>query len=421
MTLATKKIWPFLLVVFLITQKEIISVEINTIILLIFTGFFLVINQGRIIKRDFEILSILVLIIGIGVLSAIFNNPSAFNFIRDLLYFTKPVILILLGYFIARKINNGKIVFKVLIYLGVGYAVYHILHTFIFTDFKNATVSTIRGINGLGNSIEMYSIALIILGNKYPEFNVISNKKTKHLFLLFLTMSFIFYFSRTMFVGLIFLILGVLNYLKLNKKGLKYLLLLLTMFIGLYAYLYSTEINRQGGALESFLYKLKMAPGEIFTPKLDLDNKAALWDHWRAYEAYCAFESLNESPVNYINGKGFGALVDLKFPAPLSDEGNLRYIPILHNGYVFVLYKTGIMGLLLYLVFLFYLYYQAYQKTENIEIKIFGNLLSATSAYIIFSSLIITGLYNKEEEIALLLGVFLFLKSNANLKEKRKL
>lgn len=422
MTLTTKKTWPLLLVISLIIQREVSSIEVNTVILILITAFLIIINKGKIIKQDFELLSILILIIGIGVFSALFNNPSAYNFIRDLLYFTKPIILILLGYFIARKINSGKIIFKALIYLGVGYATYHIFHTFIFTDFKDATVSTIRNTNGLSNIIEIYAIALIILGNKYPDFNVISNKKTKYLFLTLLTISFVLYFSRTMIVGLIFLILGVLNYLKLNKKGLKYLLLITIMFAGLYVYLFTTDINRGGGPVETFLYKLKMAPGEVFIAdkNFDIHNHTNLWDHWRAYEAYCAFESLDKSPINYINGRGFGALVDLKFPAPLSREGRIRYIPILHNGYVFVLYKTGIIGLLLYLVFLFYLYYQAYQKTENIETKTFGNLLSATALYLIFSSLIITGLYNKVEETAAVLGIFLFLKSNAKLKMKQQ-
>ena len=223
-----------------------------------------------------------------------------------------------------------------------------------------------------------------------------------------------------MIVGLVFLILGVLNYLKLNKKGLKYFGLLLLMFIGLYAYLYSTELDRKGNTIESFLYKLKIAPAEIFSPKSDFNNHAELWDHWRAYEAFRAFEGLNESPTNYIYGKGFGALVDLKLPKSISSEGTERYIPILHNGYVFVLYKTGVIGLSLYLMFLFYLYYQAYQKIENREIKTFGNLLSATSLYLLFSSLIITGLYNTGEEIAVLLGIFLYLKSNAKLELKLK-
>ncbi|OSY87021.1 hypothetical protein WH52_13225 [Tenacibaculum holothuriorum] len=418
MKLSLKKIWAILFIISIIIQREIASIEVNTVILTVFTIFFLIINKGKILRQDLELLSFLVIIILIGIISALFNKPTTYDFIRDLIYFTKPLILILLGYFTARSINDWRIIIKTIIYLGFTYAIYHILHTIIFTDFSNTSVANIRKINGLSNVIEVYAIALVILGLKTPFFNVIKGKNSKTIILTTLVLSFILYFSRTMFVSLIFLILGVLNYLKLNKKGLKYLAITAIFFIGLYAYLFSIEIKRNGDTIDGFLYKLKIAPSEIFSPKINLNDHAQLWDHWRAYEAYCAFQSLNQTPVSYFNGKGLGALVDLKFAAPLSSDGNIRYIPILHNGYVFVLYKTGIIGLILYLIFLVYLYYQAYRKTKSIEVKTFGNILSATAFYLIFSSLIITGLYNLKEETAILLGVFLYLKTSSVLKRK---
>ena len=69
-----------------------------------------------------------------------------------------------------------------------------------------------------------------------------------------------------MFVGLVLLVLGVLNYLKLNKKGLKYLGLLLLAITILYTYLFTVKIDRKGDGIENFLYKLKIAPSEIFSP-----------------------------------------------------------------------------------------------------------------------------------------------------------
>lgn len=416
MRLGFKKIWAILLVITFVLQREITSIEVNILVLSLVIGLFVVLNKCKLIKIDFYLISILFLIMGIGFFSAIFNKPTAYNFIRDTIYFTKPIILILLGYFFTKIINDWMLVLKSLIYLAVGYSIYHILHLLLFTNFNNLTIAHIRGVNGLSNILEMFAIALIILGNKYPEFSVFRKKSTKYFFLILLSISFILYFSRTMFVGLIFLTLGVLNYLKLNKKGLKYLFIISLFFIGLYTYLFTAKIDRNGEGIENFLYKLKIAPSEIFSPEIDLNDHAKLWDHWRAYEAYCAFQDLNKSSINYIAGKGFGALVDLKFPAPISSEGTVRYIPILHNGYIFILYKTGILGLIFYLLFLLNLYFQAYRKTESLEIKNFSNLVSATSLYLIFSSLIITGLYNLQEETAMILGVFLFLKTDSIIK-----
>ena len=180
MTLTIKKIWPVLLVVSFVLHREVTSIEVNTILLLVLTSFVVLLNKGKMIKRDFDVLSLLLLIICIGSFTAIFNKPSAYNFIRDLLYFTKPVLLILLGYFLTRLINDWKVVFKALIYLGVGYAVYHILHFVIFTNFNHPhIISHIRGVNGLSNIIEVFSIALIVLGNKYKEYSIFSKKSTK--------------------------------------------------------------------------------------------------------------------------------------------------------------------------------------------------------------------------------------------------
>lgn len=421
MKLGLKKIWSILFVITFILQREITSLEINIIVLTTIVGLFILLNKCKLIKNDYYLISILFLIMGIGFFSAIFNKPTAYNFIRDVIYFTKPILLILLGYFFSKTINDWKLVLKSLIYLGVGYSIYHISHFLLFTNFNNLTISHIRGVNGLSNIIVMFAIALIILGNKYPKFSIFKKKSTKYFFLVLLSISFMIYFSRTMFVGLIFLVLGVLNYLKLNKKGLKYLFIITLFFIGLYTYLFTVKIDRNGKGIENFLYKLKIAPSEIFSPEIDLNDHAKLWDHWRAYEAYCAFQDLNKSSINYVAGKGFGALIDLKFSAPISSEGTVRYIPILHNGYIFILYKTGVLGLILYLFFLFTLYFQAYKKTQSLEVKNFSNLVSATSLYLIFSSLIITGLYNLQEETAMFLGVFLFLKSNSkiNFNENR--
>lgn len=412
MKLKENKIWILLFVILFILHVELYSVELKTVSVLLVSSLLLITIKFKINKPDFEILSVLILILGIGAVISIFYNNSLYNFIRDFIYFLKPILLILIGYSFSKKINNWKIIFKTIIYLGVFYSVYHISHTLIYTELLTATVSEIRTINGLTNIIEIFSIALIILGLKFQKFAVIK-KSSSYFFLILFTISFTFYFSRTLLVGLLFLILGVLNYLKLNKKGLKYLSIIFLFLIGFYVYLFNNDFDRKGGAFDSFMYKLKLAPSEIFSPKLDLNNHKDLWEHWRAYEAYCAIQNLNENKVSYFLGKGFGSLVDLKFKAPISDGSSLRYIPIIHNGYVLILFKTGIIGLLLYIYFLFSLYFQSYTKIYNEEHLIFSNLLSATALYLIFSSLIITGLYNLQEETAIFLGIFLFLKTKS--------
>ena len=121
----------------------------------------------------------------------------------------------------------------------------------------------------------------------------------------------------------------------------------------LYVYLFNTKIDRNEKGLMGFLYKVKMAHAELFDSKIDINNHKELWDHWRAYEANRALELMKNNPSSFIIGNGYGSLVNLRFKAPLaSDNKGLQYISETHNGYIFILYKLGIIGLSLILIFL---------------------------------------------------------------------
>jgi O-antigen ligase len=231
-----------------------------------------------------------------------------------------------------------------------------------------------------------------------------------------IALSFTLYFSRMMFVGLILLVLSFTGLAKLTKKGFSYFSVLLVAIALFYVYLFNTEIRRDEPGIQSFLYKIKIAPSEIFVPaeKINEKNHAELWDHWRAYEANRAIDELNRKPVNYMFGKGFGSLIDLGFIAPLNDTG-MRFIPHLHNGYVYVLYKTGIFALVLYLIFLSFLYLQSYNKSATLLKKNTQNLIAGIGLFFIFSSLITTGIYNEHEFYMFFLGGFLF-----HLQQKEK-
>jgi O-antigen ligase len=121
-----------------------------------------------------------------------------------------------------------------------------------------------------------------------------------------------------------------------------------------------------------------------------------------------AYKQMKIKPISFLNGYGFGSLVDLKFVAPLNDKG-MRYIPILHNGYFYILFKTGLLGLFVYFGFLILLYLQAYKKVLDTDLMAIRYFISAIGLYFVFTSLIITGIYNFEETYTFILGGFLFL------------
>jgi hypothetical protein len=66
---------------------------------------------------------------------------------------------------------------------------------------------------------------------------------------------------------------------------------------------------------------------------------------------------MQDNPSSFIYGCGYGSLVNLKFWAfIMKDAKGMKYISELHNGYAFVLYKTGDYWLHLLDIFIFIIY-----------------------------------------------------------------
>lgn len=394
-------IYKLLFLVLLLLPIQVISFEFVFTILILLTVYFLN-RRNQKISGDFITASLpLLIILLIGTITTFFYAYNLMDTGKDIAYFMKPVLLLFIGYSIFHSIKGQMFFFKVFVYLGIGFALIHLFKLITYPNLFDTSINTLRNETGLSNPVELLAIVFLLLGLKYPKIQIFSKKKITYYVLILLLLSFFLYFSRTMWVAIFLLLLTAFGYAKISFKALKYLGLFFLLISSFYIYLYSIEIERNEPGISAFLYKMKIAPEEIFLPKIDLNDHASLWDHWRAYEAKMAFDQMSD--LEHIFGRGFGSLVDLHFVAPLNEEG-MQYISHLHNGYAMIYYKTGIIGLLLYLLFILNLYlFTFYKKNQNSEIPI-TNLIAAIGIYLLFSSLIISGVYNLKEIYALTLG-----------------
>lgn len=96
----------------------------------------------------------------------------------------------------------------------------------------------------------------------------------------------------------------------------------------------------------------------------------------------------------------------------------MKYISRLHNGYVFIFYKTGIFGLLLYLIFLLSLYLKIYINSKNQDVILFAKIISSIGVFYFISTLIITGLYVSKDILVFILGGALFFYNQIILNNK---
>jgi len=119
--------------------------------------------------------------------------------------------------------------------------------------------------------------------------------------------------------------------------------------------------------------------------------------NWRGFEAYNAQLKFNHSDIIHkFFGSGAGATVDLGQSVDMGMGMNYRFIPILHNGFYYVLIKYGLLGIVIYTVSI--LKFINWGRSGQINPRYFyDRLLRGVVLSIFLSTTVITGLFNKTE------------------------
>lgn len=393
----------------LLFQMYIPSFKFNVLFQLLLLVLFVLYEKPKIALSFFKITAPIYIVFFLGFIGFLVFNNSITQALKDVFHFIKPLQGLLIGFLFFQIINDKEKFYKTIIITGVLSAIIHLFIVVVFTDFTSGSVHAIRQYTR-DNFLELFAVFFLIFYPIYYKKQLFNSELKRKTILLLLLISCFFYFSRTMIVASIILLMSVYGYTKITMKSLKTISVILLFIALLYTYLFSVKIDRNAKGYEAFLYKVKIAPSEIFKTKVDRENHKDLWDHWRGYEANRAIALMDTKPLSYLIGVGHGSLVDLKFKAPLSGEKNgMRYISELHNGYPYVLYKTGIFGLLLYIFFLFTLYYKIHYNSSLETV-----LISAIGLFYFFTTITITGIYNTQDTIVFILGALLFFTNKRN-------
>lgn len=363
-------------------------------------------KKVKVSKRFLSLIFFPVLILTISFVMGVIYNPIEYDFLKDFFYLAKPVFFIIIGYLIIKKIDSSNYLYKVVVACSICFSIIHLFlvsnYLFTTTDYR---ISEIRNYGGKDNVLELFALCFLLANLKFKKIHI----KYQWILIAILFSSFVLYFSRTMVLVFVFMLIAFLGYIKTSTKGVKYIFTATLIITALYIYLFSIEIPRDSeNPIDNFLYKLKIAPAEIFVSQgsINVEDHAKLWDHWRAFEANKAIEQVIDAPViHWFFGLGAGSLIDLGFYAPLSNENEkgMRYISTLHNGYAFIFYKAGISGILLYILFFIYGYS---------TIKYFGlntlssNIVIGIVVFYFITSFVISGLYSTNDPLSLLLGGF---------------
>lgn len=340
-----------------------------------------------------------------GILSSYKLEFSTYDTIKDLVYFLRPITILLASYFVVKKLNSVNYVFNAVILIAMFFAIKHLFNIIIHMKSIDSYIY-LRALGGKQNHIEI--VALIFLFFT-PFTNGIINKYRKLIIITILT-SFVLYLSRTMIIILIIFYLGYKEYLFLNSKIIKRIFVIAIMSILIGFTISRIETDRNSTGLKAFIYKTQNSFSELFQSvesEEGIKDQRLLWEHWRAYEARKAIEQLGENGLkSWIIGTGFGSQINLKTEVSL-DGKKVSKVPSIHNGFVNVMFKTGIIGLFFYVSFIAYIFVSNQRNKKEEYTFLINKLLVSTSLYMLYNSFVITGFFRSGEFSIFLFGILI--------------
>jgi len=327
----------------------------------------------------------------IGIMGIFSNNM--YSVCKDLWYFMIPFIAILFGFNVANKFKNNINIFKTIIASSAIIAIIHILQVVNYSLINKFVITDIRDEVSSGYFIVLTGF-LILLWDMNSDMKLFNNIIYKAISLFLCSLSIILSFSRTLWIISVICVV-VIVYMSLISKLLKFvfsctILLILSLFI-----FSNGIIERYISDENTMTAKIQNSFNEILIR--DYAEMEDINANWRGFESDKALQAyLSGSFVQYVFGQGFGAVVPLGFTMTLA-EGEYDEIPILHNGYLYVLLKTGIVGLILYIAFLIHCYCLGSKISKNIilDIRFSGYMLVSISIIYALSTFVVSGIFNK--------------------------
>ena len=318
--------------------------------------------------------------------------------IRDITYLLKPVIGFLLGYQLCQK--NFKNAFNLIVNTGVFIAVCHIVIILNAIFILGArTVADLRFYSGYFSDYEIYTLIILIF---YKKFQLDYSKKTALILTVLVGFSALMYLARTNFIQFLILFLALKGYFDVNRKSITIFATIIIASIVSYSIVLSINPRRDAEGVEGFLYKIKVAPLEPFKTKINREDYKDFNDNYRSYENIMTIRQMTRDGVKpTVFGKGLGSQIDLKQEVRLGDM-NLRFISILHNGFMIVFLKSGLLGILIYLFTIIYFFKTL--KSDNTLINQINLLFIGTGVFLLISNWVFLGFYNLTETKSILIG-----------------
>lgn len=341
----------------------------------------------------------------IAFIVAFFRDYKLFAYIKDITFLVKPIIGLMVGYQLCRThaINPGRVIINTTVFIGAAHLGL-IAFNIIFLNLRD--MHELRAYSGYFNDFEVYGLVFIIF---HQRLGIALTTKQYRAFLLISAMSVLLYMARTNYIQFAILYMALKGYFVVNKSSILVFSSLLAFILVSYTIIYNSNPKRNSKGIEAFFYKIKIAPQEAFKTKVDVDDWRDFNDNYRSYENIRTIRQVAaEGPAAVAFGLGLGSYIDLNKEVWLQTS-MMRYIPFLHNGFMTVYLKSGLLGLFIYLQTIIFFFRQK-KHGDNPLVKNLNRILLATGFFIIISNWVFLGFYNLFDAKIILIGFLLAYK-----------
>lgn len=352
--------------------------------LMMITGFF---RYWEKTGEEKKLLLPLVIIFLIGILHL---RAGQYNYYKDIWYFSKPVFYIGAGMLMPYSGLRKNSFLGIIVYISLALSLVHIYTFLLDPQLLTESVNDIREAAGGGNLLVVFAAAYISSRQRFLRIRNFLNIPM-WAFLLILYASVLLSFSRTL-IGVYLITMLFLERLYNHRYTVRKIGIVVLFVSGL---LVITFLFPALFSEDTKVGEIKQKILNSFTEisvheRYDSDSEIAM--NWRGYETSLAIEEIKEGTIlNKITGYGFGKTIFI---------GNTDYlgydmldIPMLHNGFMEIIIKTGFAGLLLYLIFFWKAIRIAVRNNEGTPDE--ANFLMGILVSCFLATLGITGYYNK--------------------------
>ncbi|MBC7490512.1 MAG: O-antigen ligase family protein [Glaciimonas sp.] len=353
------------------------------------------------IVAPFIFIIVIGLIVGVG--------SDQYLYLKDAWYVSNAAVLFCVGYVFYRNKPDTARGLRAFVLGGTTVAVFYLVRLAMHPELFSLSAAELRESAGTGYYAPVLSFSILCCFFKDWKNGLKIGRLFGATCLLICLLSIFASFSRTIFLVAIIGVMAAVGIFT-GKEVFRVAVVILIGAVLIVILRLSINTNSPD-ATKSFLGKVARSTEELTVE--NYDDLKSININWRGYETSRALIYYSSgNPMNWLVGYGFGAQVDLGLMMPLGsgprgERTPIQFVPILHNGFAYLLVKGGAIAVCLFMSVIIWLYLLGRRSAIDSDRhrRASARLLQAIAISTAFTTYVIAGAFNKLDLFSFLLAI----------------